>query len=69
MQYQMQKLLTFFRINFSIYALFNDQHFNDTLTYNIISFEQLGPVVFWVFFFFLVFFCFLFFQLFFFSEK
>ena len=27
----------------SIYAIFNDQSFNDILTNNIISFEQLGP--------------------------
>ena len=24
-------------------AIFNDQSFNDTLTNNIVSFEQLGP--------------------------
>ena len=34
----------FFSQNISIYAIFNDQSFNDTLTNNIISFEQLGPV-------------------------
>ena len=28
----------------SVYAVFNDQNFNDTLTNNIVSFEQLGPV-------------------------
>ena len=28
----------------SLYAIFNDQNFNDTLTNDIISFEQLGPV-------------------------
>ena len=33
----------FFSKNISIYALFNDQSFNDTLTNGIISFEQLGP--------------------------
>ena len=27
----------------SVYAIFNDQSFNDTLTNNIVSFEQLGP--------------------------
>ena len=27
----------------SIYAIFNNQSFNDTLTNNIVSFEQLGP--------------------------
>ena len=39
----MQKLLTFFSKNISIYATFNDQFFNDTLTNDIISFKQLGP--------------------------
>ena len=29
--------------NISIYAIFNDQSFNDTLTNDIVSFEQLGP--------------------------
>ena len=27
----------------SIFAIFNDQRFNDTLTNDIISFEHLGP--------------------------
>ena len=27
----------------SVYAIFDDQRFNDTLTNDIISFEQLGP--------------------------
>ena len=41
---QIQKLLTFFfSKNISIYAIFNDQSFNNTLTYIIVSFEQLGP--------------------------
>ena len=39
----MQKLLTFFSKIFSLYAIFNDQSCNDTLTNNIVSFEQLGP--------------------------
>ena len=39
----MQKLLTVFSKNISIYAIFNGQSFKDTLTNNIISFEQLGP--------------------------
>ena len=40
----MQKLLTFFQQKYiSVYAIFNDQIFNDTLTNNIVSFEQLGP--------------------------
>ena len=42
---KMQKLLAFF---FSakilrVYAIFDDQSFNDTLTNDIVSFEQLGP--------------------------
>ena len=32
-----------FSKNISIYAIFNDQNFNDTLTSDIVSFEQLGP--------------------------
>ena len=32
-----------FSENISIYAVFNDQSFNDTLTNVIVSFEQLGP--------------------------
>ena len=32
----------FFSKNISIYAIFNDQSFNNTLTNNIVSFEQLG---------------------------
>ena len=40
----MQKLLTFFfSKNIRVYAIFNDYSFNDTLTNNIVSFEQLGP--------------------------
>ena len=33
----------FFSKNISIYAIFNDESFNDMLTNNIFSFEQLGP--------------------------
>ena len=33
-----------FSKNISIYAIFNDQSFNDTLSNHIVSFEQLGPV-------------------------
>ena len=33
----------FFTKNISVYAVFNDQSFNDTLTNDIVSFEQLGP--------------------------
>ena len=29
-----------------MYVIFNDQSFNDTLTNDIVSFEQLGPEVF-----------------------
>ena len=39
----MQKLHTFLSKNISIYAIFNDQSFNDTLTNDIVCFEQLGP--------------------------
>ena len=33
----------FFSKNISIYAIINDQSFNDMLTNDIVSFEQLGP--------------------------
>ena len=33
----------FFSTNISVYAIFNDHSFNDTLTNDIVSFEQLGP--------------------------
>ena len=33
----------FFSKNISIYAVFNDESFNNTLTNDIVSFEQLGP--------------------------
>ena len=39
----MQKLLTFFQQNISVYSIFNVQRFNDMLTNDIVSFEQLGP--------------------------
>ena len=42
----MQKLLTFFQQNISVYGIVNDQSFNEMLTNNIVSFEQLGPVLF-----------------------
>ena len=42
----MQKLLTFFSKNICLYAIFNDQSFNNMLTNNIVSFKQLGPVMF-----------------------
>ena len=34
-----------FSKNNSVYAIFNDQSFNDTLSNEIVSFEQLGPNV------------------------
>ena len=33
----------FFSKNISVYAIVNDQSFNDTLTNDIVSFEHLGP--------------------------
>ena len=33
----------FFSKNISIYAIFNDQNCNDTLSNDIVRFEQLGP--------------------------
>ena len=44
----MQKLLTVFSKNISVhvYAIFDDQSFDDTLTNDIVSFEQLGPALF-----------------------
>ena len=41
-----EKLFTYFQQNISIYAIFNDQNFNDMLTNHIVSFEQLGLVCF-----------------------
>ena len=41
----MQKLLTFFQQKYYRYAIFNDQRFNDMLTNDIVSFEQLGPEI------------------------
>ena len=35
----------FFSENISIYAIFNNQSFKDMLTNDIVSFEQLGPVL------------------------
>ena len=39
----MQKLLIFFSKNIRVYAIFNDQSFNNTLANDIISFEQTFP--------------------------
>ena len=36
----MQKLLTFFCKDISVYAIFNEQSFNDMLTNDIVSFEN-----------------------------
>ena len=41
--YLLKKCEFFFSKNISIYAIFNDQSFNNSLTNDIISFEQLGP--------------------------
>ena len=42
----MQKLLTSFSAKILVYMpLFNDQNVNDTLTNDMVSFEQLGPDV------------------------
>ena len=38
----MQMLLTFFSKNISVYVIFNDQSFNDTLTNDIVSLKQLS---------------------------
>ena len=35
----------FFSKNINVYAIFDDQSFNDTLTNDIVSFEHLGPVL------------------------
>ena len=41
---QIQKLHTFFfSKGISVHAIFDDQNFNDTLTNDIVSFQQLGP--------------------------
>ena len=40
-------LITFFSKNISLNAIFNDQSFNVTLTNDIVSFEQLGPDIFY----------------------
>ena len=39
----MQNLLIFSQQTYKHNAIFNDQSFNDTLTNDIVSFEQLGP--------------------------
>ena len=37
------KKCVFFCKNSCVFAIFNEESFNDTLTYDIVSFEQLGP--------------------------
>ena len=37
------QMYIFFSKHTSVYAIFNDQSFNDTLTNDIVGFEQLGP--------------------------
>ena len=45
----MQKLLSFFlEKKISAYAIFNYQRYNDMLTNDIVSFEQVGPGIFWI---------------------
>ena len=39
----LSSFLVFFSKNISVYPIFNDQSFNDTLTNVIVSFKQLGP--------------------------
>ena len=39
----------FFSKNFRVYAIFNEQIFNDMLTNDIVSFEQLGPDIFYLY--------------------
>ena len=41
----MQKLLTFFSKNISLYAIFNDQNVNDTLTKDIVSLNNWSPTI------------------------
>ena len=41
----MQKLHTFFSKTINVYDIFNVQSFNNTLTDDIVSFEQLDPVI------------------------
>ena len=43
----MQKLLTFFQQKFQHICVSVDVNFNESLTNNIVSFEQLGPDRFW----------------------
>ena len=46
---QLLRITFFSSKNISLYAIFNDQSFNDTLTNDILSFEQLGPNFFYFF--------------------
>ena len=44
--FAMQKLLTFFQQKILAYLRYCPLNFTETLTYDIVSFEQLGPEVF-----------------------
>ena len=46
-----EKPLTFFSKNIRVYAIFNDQSFNDTLTKDIVSFKELVPGKYFLFYF------------------
>ena len=41
--FALQKLLTFFQQKISVYLRITDVNFNESLTNDIVSFEQLGP--------------------------
>ena len=41
--YDMKSYSHFFSKNINVYAIFNDQSFNEALTNDIVSFEQLSP--------------------------
>ena len=41
--FQQKTLANIFSKNISVYAIFNDQSFKDTLNNGIVSFEQLDP--------------------------
>ena len=46
--FALQKLLTFFQQKISAYSL--DVNFNESLTNDVVSFEQLGPDWYWIIF-------------------
>ena len=41
--FALQKLLTFFQQKISTYLCINQWNFNESLTNDVVSFEQLGP--------------------------